>query len=119
MLHAPFQAHLFFTHFLASSPSVWWAERDLLGQATARRTRQVALPSRLFLSLGVGDTSSMTSDLALLEAQLARLPFAGLEIFSHRFARRTHCNVIAAAFALGMMKLFGTAKVRMPGQRVG
>lgn len=106
VLHALFQPRPFFTHFLASAPSIWWAERDILRQAAALRTQQAELPARLFLSVGEKDTNSMTGDLALLEKQLAASPFRGLAITSRRFAKRNHYNVLGDAFSAGLAALF-------------
>lgn len=105
-LHALFQPRPFFTHFLASAPSIWWAERAILAQVAALRARQTNLPGRLFLSVGEKDSDSMTGDLALLEAQLAARPFDGLEIISHCFPERNHYDVVPDAYAAGLKALF-------------
>lgn len=107
VLHALFQPRPFFTGFLASAPSIWWADRAILRQAAGLRARQAELPGRVFLSVGERDSESMTGDLALLEAQLAARPFAKLEIISRRFLRKNHFNVLGAAFQSGMEALFG------------
>ncbi|MDI1319323.1 MAG: alpha/beta hydrolase-fold protein, partial [bacterium] len=88
VLHALFQPKPFFTHYLASAPSIWWADRAILKQAATLRATQSALPGRLFLDVGEEDSDSMTGDLTLLEQQLAAPPFAGLEIISRRFPKR-------------------------------
>ena len=106
VLHALFQPKPFFTHFLASAPSIWWADRAILAQAAALRAKQAALPGKLFLGVGEEDTESMTGDLALLEKQLAAHPFRGLEITSRRFPRKNHFNVVPEAFAAGFAALF-------------
>jgi predicted alpha/beta superfamily hydrolase len=107
VLHALFQPRPAFTHFLASAPSIWWAERALLQQAAALRTAQAALPGKLFLSVGADDSASMTGDLALLERQLAERPFDRLEIITRRFPRKNHYDVLPLAFAAGLEALFG------------
>lgn len=108
VLHALFQPQPFFTHFLASAPSIWWAERDILRQAAALRARQTELPARLFLGVGEKDSLSMTGDLALLEQQLAAQPFRGLALTSQRFEKRNHYNVLGDAFAAGLTTLFAS-----------
>ncbi len=108
VLHALFQPQPFFTHFLASAPSVWWAERALLTQVAQLRAQQSTLPGKLFLSAGEDDSESMTGDLTLLEDQLAAKPFRDLEIISLRFAHRDHYNVLPDAFAAGLTALFGS-----------
>jgi len=106
VLHALFQPQPFFTHFLASAPSIWWAERAILTQAAALRAKQAALPGKLFLGVGEEDSASMTGDLVLLEKQLAAQPFRDLEIISRRFPRKNHFNVVPEAFAAGLAALF-------------
>lgn len=110
VLHALFQPQPFFTHHLASAPSIWWAERAILGQVAALRSRQATLPGQLFLGVGDGDTASMTGDLTLLERQLAERPFEGLQVTTKRIGERDHYNVLPDAFAAGLQTLFGPAE---------
>lgn len=107
VLHALFKKQSFFTHHLASAPSIWWAERALLGAVENFRAAHAALPAKLFLSVGEKDSASMTGDLALLEAQLAAKPFAGLDVVSRRFPKKNHFNVLPVAFETGLAALFG------------
>ncbi len=109
VLHALFQPKPFFTHYLASAPSIWWAERAILKQAADLRARQSSLPGKLFLCAGEEDSASMTGDLRLLEQQLAAKPFQGLEIVSRRFPGKDHYNVVPEAFATGLRELFARA----------
>jgi len=109
VLHALFQPKPAFTHFLASAPSIWWADRAMLGQVASLRANQRDLPGKLFLGVGENDSDSMTGDLTLLEKQLAAQPFTGLEIISRRFPRKNHFNVLPDAFGAGLVSLFGKA----------
>jgi len=106
-LYALFQTQPFFTHYLASAPSIWWAERAILRQAADLRARHSNLPARLFLSVGEKDSASSTGDLKHLEEQLAAQPFEQLEIISRRFPRKNHFNVLDDAFETGLSLLFG------------
>jgi len=106
VLHALFQPRPFFTHHLASAPSIWWADRAILRQAAALRARQARLPARLFLGVGEDDSASMTGDLALLEQQLDAQPFDGLQVTIRRFPGYNHYNVLPVAFAGGLTALF-------------
>lgn len=108
-LHALFQPRPFFTHFLVSAPSIWWADRAILQQAAALRRAQSRLPGRLFLTVGEEDSSSMTGDIDLLEQQLARQPFQDLGVTVRRIPRRNHYNVLPDAFSLGLASLFGVS----------
>jgi predicted alpha/beta superfamily hydrolase len=106
VLHALWQRKPFFTHHLASAPSLWWADRAILCDAQALQRMGVALPAKLFLSVGEEDSASMTGDLTLLEDQLAALPFPQLEVLSHRHPGRNHFDVLPDAFRAGLAALF-------------
>lgn len=107
VLHALFQPKPFFTHFLASAPSIWWADRAMLAQAKKLRKKHATLPGKLFLAVGGKDSPSMITDLADLEKQLADKPFRRLEVASHRFPERDHYNSLLPGFAAGFAALFG------------
>ena len=107
VVHALFQRRPFFNRLLASTPSLWWDNRAILCTAQNLQRTGVALPARLFLSVGEDDTPSMTGDLELLEDQLNALPFPELEIISRRFPQRDHYNVLPDAFRAGLHALFG------------
>jgi uncharacterized protein len=105
-LHALFQRRPFFNRVLASAPSLFWDDRALLCAAGRLQRTDVALPARLFLTVGENDTPSMTGDLDLLEAQLTAQPFPQLEVISRRFPGRDHYNVLPDAFREGLRRLF-------------
>lgn len=106
VLHALWQRKPFFTHHLASAPSLWWADRAILCDAQALQRTGVALPAKLFLSVGEEDSASMTGDLTLLEDQLAALPFPQLEVVSRRHPGRNHFDVLPDSFRAGLATLF-------------
>lgn len=105
-LHALCEEPLFFTHCLASAPSIWWDDRSILRLISERHARNPGLAAHLFLSVGEKDSASMTSALALLEKQLADQPFAGLRITTQWFPGRNHFNVLPDAFRAGLTALF-------------
>lgn len=111
VLHALFREPLFFTHYLASAPSIWWDQRSILRLASERQARNGMLPAQLYLCVGEDDTTSMTEDLTLLETQLAAQPIGGLHVHSERFSERDHYNVIRDAFRSGLCVLFGAKAV--------
>jgi hypothetical protein len=106
VLHALFRPQFGFTRFLASAPSIWWDDRSLLQQVTARRSKSPELPARLYLSVGMDDTPSMTGDLDLFEQQLVSQRFVGLELNTRRFPQRDHYNVLPDAFRDGLKALY-------------
>jgi predicted alpha/beta superfamily hydrolase len=105
-LHALFQRRPFFNRILASAPSLFWDDRALLCHAGRLQRAGAALPARLFLGVGEGDTPSMQSDLEMLESQLVAQPFPQLEILRRRFSKRDHYNVLPDAFRAGLQWLF-------------
>ena len=107
VLYALWQEPLFFTHYLASAPSIWWDNRSILEIAAKRHARNHTLPVRLFLSVGEKDSESMTGDLSLLQLQLTAKPFSGFDVTCRIFARRTHFNVLPDAFGTGLAFLLG------------
>lgn len=106
VLHALFVEEPFFSHYLASAPSIWWDDRSILKLAAKRFAESKTLPGHLFLSVGEEDTASMTGDLALLEKQLEEKPFEQLVITQTRFPALNHFNVLPDAFAAGLRALF-------------
>jgi hypothetical protein len=106
-IEAIFRRQPFFNRVLASAPSLWWDNRAPICAVQNLQRTGVALPAKLFLGVGENDTASMTGDLALLEDQLAALPFPQLEVISRRFPDRDHYNVLPDAFRAGLVALFG------------
>ena len=111
VVHALFQQKPFFNRLLASAPSLWWDDRAALCHAQRLQRTGVALPAKLFLSVGEEDSASMTGDLTLLEDQLAALPFPQLDVRARRFPGRNHFNVLPDAFRAGLETLFGAGRV--------
>ncbi|CAM2948467.1 alpha/beta hydrolase [Rariglobus hedericola] len=105
-LHALFKPQPFFNRVLAASPSIWWGERAVLAPLVVLQDRDEALPARLFLSVGLKDSQSMTGDLDLLEAQLAARPVRELTVSGARFPECNHFNAIAVSFRTGLVELF-------------
>lgn len=105
-LHALFKPEPFFNRILASAPSIWWGDRILLQQASTLRAAQSTLSALAHLSVGLRDSSSMITDLDLLEAQLSAQPFAGLVLHRERFPKKNHFNSINPAFRAGLTALF-------------
>ena len=106
-LQALWQEPTFFTHYLVSSPSIWWDDRSILRLASERHLRNSVLQAHVFLSVGSKDSCSMTGDLAVLEEQLKIRPFENLRLHTEKFAGRDHFNVLPDAFASGLKQLFG------------
>ena len=104
---AAFDGSNHFTRILASAPSLWWDDRSVFNQVSALHARKPQVRARLYLSVGLEDSYSMTGDLALFETLLREKPFFGLEVVSRRFEGRNHYDVIGEAFADGLAVLYG------------
>jgi uncharacterized protein len=118
VLHALFQPQPFFRRVLAGAPSIWWDDRSFLALMTRFRDHQASLPAELFLGIGTEDTASMIDDLTRLEKQLARRPFAGLQLTSVKFPGRDHYNVVPELFTTGLRTLFAPANREDPINRL-
>ncbi|MFA6962533.1 MAG: alpha/beta hydrolase-fold protein [Opitutaceae bacterium] len=105
-LHTLFKPEPFFNRILASAPSIWWGDRILLQQVSALRTSQSSLPARVFLSVGLRDSTSMITDLDLLQTELVNDPFTDLVIHREDFPKKNHFNSINPAFRAGLIALF-------------
>jgi predicted alpha/beta superfamily hydrolase len=107
VLHALFQKEPFFDLALASAPSIWWANRSILGLAAKLRDRQAALDASLYLGVGEDDSPSMLGDLGLLEKQLKDRPFKGLNVTSATFAGLDHYDSAGPILKAGLAVLLG------------
>ncbi len=110
-IHALFQAEPFFTRGLVGAPSIWWAGRAFLQRLDRLRDSTEELPARLFLGWVAEETPSTKEDVALLQAQLARRPFQGLELAPVVFPGRDHYNVVPDLFRAGLKDLFGGGRL--------
>lgn len=108
-LLAVFKPKPFFNRVLAASPSIWWGDRAVLSPLAVLQDSKVELPAdtKLFFSVGLKDSKSMTGDLELMETQFNARPVGGLEVSSARFPDHTHFNAIAVSFRTGLTALFG------------
>ena len=109
VLHALWREPTWFTHYLASAPSIWWDDRAILRLAAQYRVRHATLRAQLFLGVGTEDSISMLGDLALLEQQLAAKSFRELRVTSQRFQGKNHFDALPEAFRAGLLALFGDA----------
>lgn len=109
-LFALWQKPPFFTHYLLSSPSIWWDHRHILQWGRERHDWSARLPARVFLSVGSKDSKSMVGDVGLLEAQFAEKPFEEFSLTTRRFPTHDHFNVIYDAFHAGLEALWPAAQ---------
>jgi predicted alpha/beta superfamily hydrolase len=96
----------FFDRILASSPSLWWQDRSVFGDIKALHEKKKTLKARLYLSVGLKDSESMTGDLERLKQLLLDTPFKGLDVIAHTFADKDHYNVLPDSFQAGLSALY-------------
>lgn len=106
VLYALFQPKPFFSGYLASAPSIWWADCALLRHVKRLRARRATLRARLYLAVGGRDSDSMRGDLVLLEQLLAARPFRHLRVTAETYPDRNHYNALADTFPSGLAQLF-------------
>ena len=105
-VEALFKGSGFFGRILASSPSLWWDDRSVFKTVEALRGKP-SVKARLYLSVGLKDSPSMSGDLALLQEDLRQKPFKGLDVIFETFADKDHYNVLPEAFQAGLTALYG------------
>jgi predicted alpha/beta superfamily hydrolase len=103
---ALFEGSGFFDRILASAPSLWWDDRSVFKDVHALHEKKKTLKARLYLSVGLKDSPSMSGDLELLKQLLVDQPFKGLDVISHSFADKDHYNVLPEAFQAGLTALY-------------
>ncbi len=103
---ALFEGTGFFERILASAPSLWWDDRSVFANIEALHKKKKTLEARLYLSVGLLDSPSMSGDLELLKDLLLKDKFHGLDVISHTFADKDHYNVLPDAFQMGLSALY-------------
>jgi hypothetical protein len=105
-LYSFFSDNSLFSACLASAPSLWYHDRNLLGFISDQQRRLPTRPGRLFVGIGENDTESMLADVATLEEQLRAKPIASLEVQGRRFPGRDHYDLIPESFRAGLAALY-------------
>jgi predicted alpha/beta superfamily hydrolase len=102
-----------FTHYLISSPSLWWDDRAIFEREKALAAHSKELTSRVFISVGTHEDLvdeeeyEMLPDMLTLVDTLESRGYDGLQLQSHIFVNETHMSVVPAAYSRGLRFLFG------------
>jgi hypothetical protein len=113
-LFAITQAKSPFTHYLISSPSLWWHNRSVL--APLRQARQQPRPPRrAHFSVGDGDTESMRAELQELMDELRAHPIAWLQHTCQVLEGFDHYHSYEPALDAGLRWLWSVPSTSMSG----
>lgn len=105
-LYALSQRRSPFSHYLISSPSIWWDDRAVL---KALRAAPASMSKRrAHFSVGSNDSESMRSDLDLLREWLERHPAPWLSHTFESYPGLDHYHSYPRAAEAGLRWLFGT-----------
>ena len=104
-LFAMFQEPGLFSNYIASSPSLNFAEKAMFTLESDNAKKHKSLPAQIFLSVGDMEEDADTTDLtdmlrfaALLESR----KYKGFSLTKQVFLDNNHCEVPAAAFLAGL-----------------
>ena len=87
-----------FTRFGINSPSLWWANQQLLNQFESKLSDELnwlKRPTRVFLSVGAEEGSEMVPSMVKLSTLIEEMPCEHLEV-TWKVFHETHQSVIPA-----------------------
>jgi len=101
-----------FRRYVASSPSLWWDDRLLMGRLDDFRQRLGETQIEVFMSAGSLETAaprSFAANMNMFADALRRLSAPNLHITSHVFEGETHMSVVPAALSRGLRTVLAPA----------
>lgn len=106
-MHALIASPDTFSHYLMSSPSLWWDNGVMFERESALAEGIDDLPARVFMSAGTEEGFQMLPDMLRMAEILGGRGYDGLELESQIFPDETHLAVVSAAYSRGLRFLFG------------
>jgi hypothetical protein len=104
-LFAMFQEPAFFSNYIASSPSLDFADNSMFALESGYAKKHKRLPAQIFLSAGEleegADTTDLT-DMIRFAALLESRKYKGFSLTKQVFLDNGHCEVPAPAFQAGL-----------------
>ena len=105
-LFAMFQEPKLFSNYIASSPSVDFADNFMFNLESEYAKKHKSLPAQVFLSAGeleeVTDDDSTLTSMYRFAALLESRKYKGLSLKKQMFLDNNHCEVAALAFQTGL-----------------
>jgi predicted alpha/beta superfamily hydrolase len=116
-LHAMFTRPGTFRRILAISPSIWWANGDLLERERQFATTNDDLAAQLYLCVGEAEEAQapeakMVTNFVSFAETLSGRNYPSLRMTSQVLPGETHVSVFNAAISSGLRHLFGASHLR-------
>lgn len=102
-----------FNRYIIGSPSIWWANEDVLKLAEAYARTHSDLPATVFMGvggleeLGSGASFRMVTNVLRLETLLRARKYPGLQLSTRIFPDETHMTVFSMNLIRGLVSVFG------------
>jgi predicted alpha/beta superfamily hydrolase len=106
-LYVLFEEPGLFARYSINSPSLWWNQRESIAREAAYARTHVALPARVFLSIGDGEGPALFETFT---STVAGRGYRQLELQSHVFEGETHTSVVPATFSRSFRFLYPATK---------
>ncbi|THF82767.1 alpha/beta hydrolase [Cohnella fermenti] len=112
VLHALFVRPRLFTHYVAGSPSVWWADQEVLNELEHfKRERRAGCSVRLLLAIGAEELEDMLEGVELVAERAAPLVGEGFGLEKVLFPGEEHTSVLPSLLSR-VPKLLSTSGPR-------
>lgn len=100
-----------FNRYILGSPSLWWANEDVMGLGEKYLATHKDLPAKVFLGVGGleegGPAFKMTTNVLRLERMLRAKSLPGLSLTTRIFPDESHTTVAPMNFIRGLVAVFG------------
>jgi predicted alpha/beta superfamily hydrolase len=101
-----------FNRYIIGSPSLWWANEDVMATAEKYLASHNDLPATVFLGVGGleesgGSTFRMVTNTLKLERMLRAKKYPGLSLTTHVFPDESHTTVAPMNLIRGLVAVFG------------
>ena len=100
-----------FNRYILGSPSLWWANEDVMKVAEKYLATHDDLPATVFLGIGGleegGPTYKMSTNMLRLERMLRAKKLPGLSLTSRVFPDESHTTVAPMNFIRGLVAVYG------------
>lgn len=104
-----------FHRYIIGSPSIWWADANMLTLAEQYLAAHADLPAHVFMGVGAleelgGGSARMVTNMFRLERMLRAKGYPGLRLTTRLFADETHITVAGMNLVRGLVSVFGPQK---------
>ncbi|WP_444944656.1 alpha/beta hydrolase [Microbulbifer sp. SSSA002] len=113
-LHALFNHTNNFDRYVIGSPSIWWADKQILDSELAYAERNTDLGKSVYLFIGSEEVCNEVNsvcgieDFSFLTQQLKSRQYENLTLKQHMFDHENHSTVVAPGYDQGIEKVFSS-----------